>query len=319
MAQRQETGPVTVVLTGATGFIGSALQRELLNHGHRVIALVRKAPRKMRVLLPGVTIEYVGLDDLPGLVNCFREADIGIYCAGAVRGRVAADFDPANVEGVINFTRAAGIGMKQPRVVLISSLAARKPHLSLYAESKAEGERAIQDGGSVAWSILRPPAVYGPGDREMLPLLRCIRRGVLPRVGPRNQRLALLHVSDLARAVLRLLDNFDACAGRAFDLHDGKSGGYSWSEIAEAVRGSRPYLTLAPPRALLQLLAQFNSMFASMIGYRPMLTVGKVAELSEPVWLCDNQPLSEVTGWSPAVSLSEGAAMLFQEGSRYGD
>ena len=195
--------------------------------------------------------------------------------------------------------------------LLISSLAASRPGLSDYARSKWLGEEVLRSRASCPWTILRPPAVYGPGDREMLPILQMARRGLVLRPGPRKQRLSLVHVDDLARAVLAWLNAWQACDGKTLTLDDGRPDGYDWPAIARAARNGRS-MTVGIPRFLLHAVAGMNRGLAGAFGYAPMLTPGKARELTQADWLCDNSEISRATGWSPEIDLERGIRLLLE-------
>lgn len=301
-----------IALTGATGFIGRELQRQLRAAGYPVRALVRPGSRHRGQVLEDVQTVEVALDDERALVAALDGVKTIIYCAGAVRGAQLSDFEAANVDGLRHLGRAASRQGLPPHILLISSLAATRPHLSDYANSKFTGEHVLRMV-STRWTILRPPAVYGPGDREMLPLFRAIRAGLALVVGPRTQRLSLLHVEDLGRAVLACIATQDACNGMTFEPDDAQPEGHSWNDIIAAARGLMPVLKCPVPRSLLMLIARINLRLSRLFHYAPMLTPGKVRELSEPSWLCDNSRLRDVTGWAPQVPLRSGIARLFGE------
>ncbi|MEQ8231431.1 MAG: NAD(P)H-binding protein [Gammaproteobacteria bacterium] len=301
--------PTRILLTGATGFIGRHVQHVLLDAGCAVTALVRAQSPRRNVLLPGVEVLTGALDDVPLLLDALPQVDLVVYVAGSVRGREANDFRAANIDGIAALVEAAA-GTGGTRVVLVSSLAASRPALSAYAASKRAGEALLQRSG-LEWVVLRPPAVYGPGDTEMRPLLASLRRGFVPLLGPRGQRLSLLHARDLAHAIVAVVMHFEACAGRVFDLDDGRPGGYSWPELIAAVRGARRYLALRVPRGLLALVARINEYLSRQLGYQPMLTPGKVHELCEPYWLCNNLALTAATNWSPQIQLHDGVRDTF--------
>jgi nucleoside-diphosphate-sugar epimerase len=309
MDERKASEPPRILLTGATGFIGRHLQRALRDAGCTLTALVRPASRRRDAIAPGVRVLEAALDDTSRLVDALARTDLVIYGAGSVRGRSAADFHPANVNGLAALASVSG-HMPDPRVVLVSSLAASRPAVSHYAASKRAGEELLK-ASAARWVVLRPPAVYGPGDTEMRPLLATIRRGLVPIIGPSGQRLSLLYADDLARAVVAVVQHFDACAGRVFELDDGHPYGYGWDEIAAATRGSSRCLRLRIPRAFLALLARANLHCSKWFGYAPMLTPGKVRELCEPYWLCNNHALTAATGWAPHIQLREGARDTF--------
>jgi len=181
--------------------------------------------------------------------------------------------------------------------------------LSDYAHSKFEGEQLLHRKPVLPWTILRPPAVYGPGDQEMLPLLKMIRRGLLTHVGPTGQRLSLLHVDDLASAVVSWLSAPQQCMHKTFAIDDGTPGGYSWQAIGEAVSDGN-FRKLKVPQFLLEMTARTNLLTSAILGYKPMLTPGKVRELLQPDWLCDNQEFTHATGWKPRLDLKQGAKQL---------
>ena len=303
-----------VALTGATGFIGRALQCELLGAGHAISVFVRPGSSNRQFIDPRATAIEVALDDRPELAAALADVEVIIYCAGSVRGCDFDDFVPANING-INVICDVLAGRPEARLLLISSLAATRPHLSHYARSKFEGERVLERHPGLAWTIFRPPAVYGPGDVELMPLFRAIRLGLAMLIGPRLQRLSLLHVEDLTRAVVAWLDAGNRCKQRCYAIDDGRTDGYTWPDIVRAVRGDRFVVQLVIPRFLISAIAHVNLKFARWFSRAPMLTPGKLRELSETSWLCDNSPFVADTGWCPRITLEEGVRQLFADRS----
>lgn len=305
-AQRQ------IALTGATGFIGSALLRRLVAAGWAVRALHR--PRRGRTLKSRHGVAWVegDLDDEQSLRTLVTGTQAVIHCAGTVRGTGPGGFERINAEGTRRLVDAAASVAVAPRFLLMSSLAARMPQLSAYAASKRHAELAVEAApGNVSWTVLRPPAVYGPGDRELVPLFRWVARGVAPLPAGSTGRFSLLYVDDLASAVMRWLE-LDEAFGRAFELDDGHPGGYDWDTVlataARVLREGAPVRRLPVPLAMLKLTAAANLAAARVVGYAPMLTPGKVREITHPDWLCDSHDFANVTGWRPAVRLEEGLA-----------
>ena len=230
-----------------------------------------------------------------------------------MRGSALEHFNEANVAGVTRLAEVA-TELKVPRFLLISSLAAREPSLSDYAMSKKMGEDALlkyQD--NLSCDILRPPAVYGPGDREMRPLLQLVNRGLVPVIGAKEGRFSLLYVDDLADAVSCLLRSESAHKSRCFELHDGHPDGYTWQQIAAIaghLNGKTPY-RLTIPRSLLQMIALCNLCLSRLLGYSPMLTPGKVREIFHPNWVCDNTTITREVVWQPRVQFNDGMQHLF--------
>jgi 2-alkyl-3-oxoalkanoate reductase len=298
----------TVALTGATGFIGKRVARRLAANGCKLQALARATSDRSR--LSGFNIHWVegSLEDPDSLRRLIRGADAVVHCAGAVRGATQAHFDRLNVDGAARLVRAAVEQHPLPRFLLISSLAAREPGLSYYAASKRKAETVLaEQAGSMPWAVLRPPAVYGPGDKEMLPLLRWMERGVAPLVGSDNTRVSLLYVDDLAEAVIKWLQN-DKCSQAVFELHDGRPAGYSWQDVIDTIEHltGKHVRSVKVPLAVLRTVSFLNLHAARIFRYAPMFTPGKLRELRHADWVCDNKAFTRETRWTPQVLLEEG-------------
>jgi uncharacterized protein YbjT (DUF2867 family) len=299
-----------VLLTGATGFVGRRLQHALIERGYPVRALVRPGSRRLAGIAHGVEVVAASLDDPDALRRALGGAGAIIYCAGTVRGRSPEDFRAANVHGVRRVADANAALLRPLPLLLISSLAASRPQVSDYALTKREGEGVLLAHPRIPWTVLRPPALYGPGDVEMRPVLEVMRRGLVPVTGPRGQRISLLHVDDFAAAVLAWLADPLRTAGRTFELHDGTEGGYDWPAMGRAVAG-REVRLFPVPGFLLRTAAMLNWLLSFGLRYAPMLTPGKARELRQPGWVADNRDFQAATGWAPKILLAEGAARLF--------
>ena len=297
-----------VAVTGATGFIGATVCRVLHDAGYAVRILAR-SPRRARALAGCVDEVIEGdLHDVAALTRLVVGADAVVHCAGAVRGASQAEFDSINVDGVTNLIQAmAGGGA---RLLSLSSLAAREPSLSFYAMSKYRGEQVLQEqAGGLVWLALRPPAVYGPGDRELLPLFRLMGKGVAPVPGNPAARFSMIYVEDIAAAVLAWLRQAQPATG-VFTLDDGTPGGYDWRTVADTVAclcGRRVRL-LRVPSLVMDVPAYINRGLARVFGYAPMLTPEKLRELRHPDWVCDSAALRQALDWEPRYPLEAGLA-----------
>lgn len=302
----------TVALTGATGFVGGAIARRLSENGHPLRLLARRTAALPA--LSGEPIAIAGaLDDRASLARLMEGADMAVHAAGAIKAIDAHEFDRVNRAGaaaVADAAREAGVG----RFVLISSIAARSPLLSAYAASKRAGEaEALQRLGERV-TVLRPPVVYGPGDRETLPMFRAARLGLFPIPGPREARLSFIHVADLAGAVAACLAARETPAG-VHEPDDGAQGGYGWAEILAAlgsVFGRTPH-PLHVPLTVLKLCAGVSLATARITGRPLMLRPDKVNELRHPDWVCRDSRLAERAGWSAQYRLAEG----FRDAARW--
>lgn len=293
-----------IALTGATGFVGAHLVRALHARGHHLQLLIR--PGKRSPLKPDERIKEVfgTLEQTESLSKLVSGCDSVVHCAASVRGANWQDFYQPNVAGTQNLLSAVR-NSDTRHLLLISSLAAREPQLSWYAESKHLAEIACRQLSDQTCSILRPPAIYGPGDKEMLPLLRMFYRGWALRVTPENQRLSLIHVHDLAAAVSRLVEN---PVHGTFEASDSEPGDYTWDKLYQTVSqlSGNKQRTLPLPSPVLKLLAAANLHLARLRGKKPILSPGKARELLWLDWTADVQELTEATGWVPEIQLAEG-------------
>ncbi len=299
---------VTAAITGATGFIGSVLAEKFLGEGVKVRALVRSCSLQKCWQHPNLEWITGDIQDPDSLDFLAASVDVLIHCAGMVKGFSDRDFQDVNVNAV---KRLADVCCRQPvppRFLLISSLAARQPELSAYARSKKMGEQVLGrlDSSRVGWTIFRPPAVYGPGDREMRPLFRCMEHGIVPCLANKKNRFSLLHVHDLADSVVAWMRS-GKTAGRIYELHDGFPGGYSWNDVAEIFKSvyERRLFKLYIPKGLLHTAALLNYVMGRLTGSPAMLSPGKARELAHPDWVCDNGKIFEDTGWMPGIRLED--------------
>lgn len=300
-------GPVAV--TGATGFIGRALCRRLADMDVPVRALVRSSGDR---LPEGVMPVHGSLASASALLELVRGARLVIHCAGAVRGNNRAAFDAVNVVGTRELIATIKARAPRAHLVLLSSLAARAPQLSDYAASKRAAETLLEYDLPFRHTILRPTAVYGPGDVELQPLLASMARGFVPVPGSRDNRVTLIHIDDLIAAILAAA-SVDAGTG-PHELCDLRADGYSWPELAAAVTAvtGRPVRLLPVPAPLLASLGHFNLLRARTFARPAMLTPGKARELTFEDWSCDPEPFATRTGWSPRVELVAGLRSVLQ-------
>ena len=300
-----------IALTGGSGFVGGHVLRRLVAAGWRVRALTRRLDA-LPELGTAVTPILGDLANRDAIAELLSDAQAVVHCAGLVAALNAAEFHRVNTKGTEDLLRAATGGGAAPRFILVSSLAAREPQLSPYARSKRAAEDCLQrSGASLDWQVLRPPVVYGPGDRATLPLFRQFARGLVLRPAGEG-RFSMLYVEDLAAAVVALLA---AAAPRAevMELDDGTTGGYGWDEVLAAAERQfgRRIRAVPVPRALQRLAAAFGTVGATVTGRPPILSQGKVNEIAHPDWTCRNRLLVDCISWRPAVGLDEGFSRTF--------
>ena len=285
-----------LALTGGTGFVGSNLVDVALAEGHQIVALARRKqpPREGITWVPG------DLDDRTALEQLVDGVDAAIHLAGVISANSAAAFDKGNVAGTLTMLAAATAGGVR-RFVHISSLAAREPNLSLYGDSKAHGEKLVM-GSGLDWSIVRPPAVYGPGDKETLELFRMAKFGIM--LMPPKGRLSIIHVHDLSRLLLALA-RFDAPSSVLIEPDDGKPQGWTHREFARALgraMGSNPAI-VSSPGVLLRLAARADQLLRRD---RAKLTVDRAAYFSHRNWVVEPKRAAPRSLWQPEIATSDG-------------
>jgi nucleoside-diphosphate-sugar epimerase len=289
---------VKLAITGGTGFIGAHLLDAALAAGHTVKALTRREqpPRERVDWIDG------DLSDRSALERLVSDGDAVVHVAGMISASSAAAFEIGNVEGTLAMLAAATAGGVR-RFVHVSSLAAREPKLSLYGASKKRAEELVHRSG-LDWAIVRPPAVYGPGDRETLELFRMARLGLM--LMPPKGRVSIIHVKDLARLLLALSE-YSAPAKILIEADDGKPGGWTHREFARALGhavGTRPAV-LYSPGMLLRLAARADQFVR---GSKAKLTVDRAAYFSHRNWVVEPKRACPPELWRPAISTEQGLA-----------
>lgn len=286
----------TLAVTGGTGFVGSHLLRMALAQGYDVRALTRgwKPPEDEITWVDGA------LDRPETLVKLCAGADAVIHVAGAINARDRAGFEAVNVTGTaatIDGARKAGVR----RFVHISSLAAREPQLSAYGWSKARSERLVAASG-LDCTIVRPPAVYGPGDRETFELFKMARRGLIAL--PPRGRFSVIHVEDLCRLILASLDDADSWA-ETYEPDDGREGGWEHRHFARTLGRvyDRRAVTVAMPKPVLRIASLLDRL---LHRGKAKLTADRVGYYCHPDWVAAAEKRPPERLWRPEVKTPTG-------------
>ena len=285
-----------LAITGGTGFVGSHLIDHALETGHTIRALARK-PQAKRT---GVTWIEGALDRPMSLGKLVEGADVVIHVAGVVNvpDRVAfAAGNIAGTEAILKATRLAGIR----RFVHVSSLAAREPALSNYGWSKAEAETRVEASG-LDWTIVRPPAIFGPRDHDLLDVFKAARSGFVP-VPPAGTRISLLYVEDLTTLLLALAEI--PAAPSIMEPDDGVATGWDNRDFARAIGTAvgKPVRVLPTPRMLMLLASAADRL---MRGRKARLTRDRVRYFCHRDWVSHQPPPPAL--WTPAVPTPQALA-----------
>ena len=292
----------TIALTGATGFLGGHVLRELVEKGHKVKALTRRPQEETR------NIEWVegALDDAESLTRLVKGCDILLHIAGLTKALSRDIFFDVNVGGSKSlFNAASAVGVSH--VIHISSMAAREPRLSHYGASKAGADMLLTARKwPFSWTIVRPPAIYGPGDKEILKLLKATKFGVLPAPGGTKNRFSMIHAADLAKALVALCDKSNGQA--IVEIDDGMTGGYTVSDVAKALPdGAGQKMRAIPlPLPVLGSIGAINGLVARAIKRPAMLTLSTANYLCHPDWTVKEPRRFKHANWSPQFDLKAG-------------
>jgi nucleoside-diphosphate-sugar epimerase len=287
---------MTLAITGGTGFVGSHLIDAALAAGQPVKALTRREQPER------VGLEWIAgaLDDCAALEQLVTGADAIIHVAGVISAPDAASFERGNVAGTLAMLAAAtAAGVR--RFVQVSSLAAREPTLSLYGASKAKAEKLVERSG-LDWAIVRPPAVYGAGDKETLELFKMAKRGhiYLPPAG----KLSLIHVDDLSELLLALTRR-GAPKKLVIEPDDGRDGGWTHQEFAAALASAVgvPARAISTPRFLLALGSRLDRLLRRD---RAKLTPDRVAYFCHPDWVASAERKPSPDLWRARIATEPG-------------
>ena len=295
-------------LTGATGFIGLHLTRTLQSSGWTVRVLVRRDPGAQAWSGHAPEIVRGDLADEAALDALVDGADAVIHVAGLIKATSRAEFLAVNRDGAAAVARRARERCPCAHFVLVSSLAARHPELSDYAASKRAGEDAARQAFGGPITVVRPPAVYGPGDRETLAFFQLARQKLVPLLGPPDARAAMIHVADLCDLITRLAGEPPRDA--VLTACDARADGYRWREVmgaaARAVGNASPRFVQAPA-ALLRTVALVGDA-GRALGSANMLTSQKLRELRHSDWSVRESERAMCGDWQPTFDLDAGFA-----------
>jgi nucleoside-diphosphate-sugar epimerase len=317
MGERSIQG--TVLITGASGFIGGRLRDALLDAGADVVALRRPGSPEARRGRSAV-VEYTDGDGLRRLVEKEKPAYV-LHVAGATKGVTYQDFQRANVMPTENVLRAVRDAFPEVRrFVLVSSLAsygpstARAPHredsprrpIEHYGKSKLEAEQVVEaQGDAVPWTIMRPSGVYGPGDADYLELFKSVERGLNVFFGNRDRWFSAVYVDDLVTAILDAAAS-EKTRGKGYFVCDGKPT--TWGAFQEEiVRASgKRVRTLNLPEALVGLAAVGGELLTRLDGKPRLFNKQKALMGAQEAWTCGHDALKTDLGYTPAVAVPEG-------------
>lgn len=313
-----------ILITGASGFVGSHLVEEALKRDLEVYAGIRKT--SSRKYLQSLPIKYVELnfEDINGLKKLLDEHqfDYIIHNAGLVNAPRLEDFWKVNFEFVKNFTTALK-GRNIEKFTFISSLAAYGPAsdedpndylyeertpqpINTYGKSKLAAEQHLRTQKDLPFIILRPGGVYGPRDQDFFTFYRLLNLGIEAYIGRQPQQLALIYVKDLVKVVLDA--TLSVIKNKGYFVSDGMY--YTQQQLGEAAKKALGKKTIRfhVPLNLVRIVAWCMEQVGKGNGRHPALNLEKVKILASLNWKCDIKPLVEDFNFKPACTLEENVA-----------
>lgn len=289
----------TIAITGATGFVGGRMLDLAVRDGYTIRALTRRKQDDR----PGVAWVRGALDDKNSLAELCAGADMILHIAGVVNAPDRAGFESGNIAGTLAVVEAAKHAGTR-RFIHVSSLAATQPQLSIYGETKAKAEKIVATSG-LDWTIIRPPAVYGPGDGEFLDLFKMARLGFVTMPPNADGRLSVIHVEDLCHALLALLPEQEDLTAQIFEVDDGKPGGWTQASFARAIGWAigKRISPVGIPKSLLRLGARADRLVRRD---KAKLTADRVNYFCHDDWTIDPAKRLPSQLWQAQIETREG-------------
>ena len=316
-----------VLLTGANGFVGSHLLEALIAARIPTRVLLRASADRSFIedRLAGVEVRTGSIMDPASLDTAMVGVTHVLHCAGCTKALETAGFFQVNQSGTRNVVEAVNrLGHGVQRLLHVSSLAAGRPGtpdspareddpprpVSTYGRSKLAGEQEVRDHCRVVFTILRPPAVYGPRDREFLKLFKTVKAHLQPDPGAGRQALSLSFVSDLAAAALACLLHPKAGGRTYYSVSTpAVTAGEMAGEMARLMQVST--LRLPLPTAIFWPLCALAEIQARLTRRPNVLSLQKYAEIRAPGWVCDGSRIQAELGPLPATPLTAGLALTW--------
>jgi nucleoside-diphosphate-sugar epimerase len=321
---------MTILVTGASGFLGSHVVEQLVRAGEDVRVLVRRSSDTSFIdTLPRVTKVYGGIEDRRSCLGACEGVTGVVHAAGLVKARSPAEFMRVNTLGTENLLegarRAAEAGGAPLRFVFVSSQAAGGPSadgvsprrtgdpdspVTAYGRSKLAAEKSVLAAGdAVHGVILRPPAIYGPRDGEILVFFKAVKSGVLPLTSPLDAPISMVYGPDCARAARAALVA-SVPSGSTFYVEDGQPITFGeMVRLVEKALGTRAWLRVPLPKQLVRGAALATQLYGRATNQAVMFTLDKCNELQSRGWVCDGSAAREALGWQPEVPFSVGVGL----------
>ncbi len=323
----------TILVTGASGFIGSFICSEGLKRGLQVWAGMRRTSSSKYLQekeLHFAELDFSNPEKLREQLRQYKEQmgnrgwDYVVHAAGATKSLYREGFFKTNTEGTRNLVEALKAeGMVPRRFVFVSSLsifgAIREDDYSsicdsdtprpntAYGESKWQAEQYLRTVKDVPFVILRPTGVYGPRERDYFLMAKSIKQHVDFAVGYRRQEITFVYVSDVVQAVYKAIDAPNTAVGKAYFLSDGEVyNSRQFSDLLQREMGDPWVLHIKAPLWFLWIICAVSGTVCRWMGKLTTLNLDKYHILAQRNWNCDIEPARKDLGYQPEVQLEEG-------------
>jgi nucleoside-diphosphate-sugar epimerase len=310
-----------VLLTGATGFVGSFIAEDLISMGYEVFATIRKNSDLSWIHHLDLNKIYLDLNSPSAIQKILEDNKISliVHNAGLTRHSDESELNKVNAEILKNFVTAIDqLSFKIDKLIFISSLAAygsaeHKPNhivereskpqpLTAYGRSKLLAESNLQ-GQNIPYLILRPTAVYGPREKDLLTLYKTLNKGFDISIAS-GQKLSFIYVKDLSEIIVKSLE-FDLKQKEYFvsdgELYDSKY----FSELISNNLGKRP-IKISLPKIIIKFVCQINDILGKLFGFHPLLNSDKYNEIAAKSWNCYSKDLWDELNLKPRYLLKDG-------------
>ena len=315
-----------ILITGASGFIGSFIVEEAIRKGFETWAVVRKSSSKAYLQDERINFIELNLSSKTKLVEQLRghNFDYVVHAAGVTKCLDKQDFSRINTEGTKNLIDAL-IELQMPlkRFVFISSLSIfgaikeRQPYEEIketdtpqpntaYGKSKLAAEQYLEQMASrVPYIILRPTGVYGPREKDYFIMAKSIKQHSDFAVGYKQQDITFVYVKDVVQAVFLALDKGEN--GRKYFLSDGKVyQSETFSNLIHEELGRPWRIRIKAPIWVLRVVTFFGEYIGRLTGKVTALNNDKYNILRQRNWRCDIQPAVNELGYKPEYDLERG-------------
>ena len=318
---------MNALVTGASGFIGSHLVEHLLARGYSVRCLLRKT--SSTEWLKNLPVEYVygDLFTPEPLAGAVRGMDIVFHNAGITKAKTREEYFRANAGGTLNLLNA--VAAENPglrRFVFVSSQTAVGPSptadpisedvspqpITTYGKSKLQAEQeCLEMAGKFPVTIVRPPAVYGPRDKDILEFFRTMKKGLQPVVGFGEKYVSLIHARDLVRGIVLAAES-PVAAGKIYFVTSKQV--YGWKHVGDVTRKvlGRFALRVTVPEAGVYVIASFAEVFSKFSPKPALINFEKARDMVQDYWTCSGTKAKADFGFEPEISLEDGVRETVQ-------